>query len=123
MKANEICIICFSEVLFAKKLACGHNFHTRCLKTWISKNNICPTCKKEIKFGSSAKAATIEGEIKKMELKLEQKEDLKSINFYENFLSRLNFTEISKNEEILKESYSELYINENMRNCKLNSIR
>ena len=32
-------------------LACGHDFHWKCLETWVTKHhNICPICKEEVKY-------------------------------------------------------------------------
>lgn len=29
----------------AKKLHCGHLFHVHCLRSWLERQNICPTCR------------------------------------------------------------------------------
>ena len=47
--AAEECIIClenYETVSFLTHLACFHKFHTQCIKTWISKTDMCPVCKK-----------------------------------------------------------------------------
>ena len=29
----------------AKKLRCGHIFHVHCLRSWLERQNTCPTCR------------------------------------------------------------------------------
>lgn len=29
----------------AKKLICGHLFHVHCLRSWLERQNTCPTCR------------------------------------------------------------------------------
>ena len=44
------CSICFEDC--KKKgceLECGHRFHTKCIFTWLSKNDTCPLCRGEVK--------------------------------------------------------------------------
>ena len=41
------CIICFQQLETGDcvgDLACGHNFHSECLKTWLKQRNTCPLC-------------------------------------------------------------------------------
>lgn len=43
------CSICFEDC--KKKgceLECGHRFHTKCLFTWLSKNDTCPNCRAKV---------------------------------------------------------------------------
>lgn len=49
---ERICIICREELAVQwrgsskpKKLPCGHVFHMRCLKNWIERQQVCPTCR------------------------------------------------------------------------------
>ncbi|CAN6449768.1 unnamed protein product [Victoria cruziana] len=44
----EPCCICQEEYVDEEDLGtldCGHNFHTRCIKQWLTHKNICPICK------------------------------------------------------------------------------
>lgn len=56
---DNICIICREEmhaatdaaganVALAKKLPCGHIFHTSCLRSWFQRQQTCPTCRIDI---------------------------------------------------------------------------
>ena len=31
-------------------LSCGHDFHIKCIDTWLCENKVCPLCKKELSF-------------------------------------------------------------------------
>jgi len=51
---DNICIICREEMTIQadnnssdvpKKLRCGHIFHLRCLKSWLERQQSCPTCR------------------------------------------------------------------------------
>ena len=42
------CNICLSEIEKGKYLNCGHVFHVKCIKEWVSVNAKCPTCKASI---------------------------------------------------------------------------
>ncbi|EPS66902.1 hypothetical protein M569_07872, partial [Genlisea aurea] len=46
LNANDAtCIICREEMTVAKKLICGHLFHVHCLRSWLERQNTCPTCR------------------------------------------------------------------------------
>ena len=50
---NKNCVICLED--FKDKdhiicLPCIHVFHSECIKSWLNKNNSCPTCKFELTF-------------------------------------------------------------------------
>ena len=44
----NICNICLSEIEKGKYLNCGHVFHLKCIKEWVSLNAKCPICKSSI---------------------------------------------------------------------------
>jgi hypothetical protein len=44
MNTYSICMICL-ESTTAKPIACGHQFHSRCIKIWADKYNSCPLCR------------------------------------------------------------------------------
>ena len=62
--SDGICIICREDMrlppleemetsLFTpKKLSCGHLFHFRCLKSWLERQQTCPTCRSSILQGN-----------------------------------------------------------------------
>ncbi|XP_037946177.1 E3 ubiquitin-protein ligase HRD1-like [Teleopsis dalmanni] len=44
--SDNICIICREDMInHAKKLPCGHIFHTTCLRSWFQRQQTCPTCR------------------------------------------------------------------------------
>ncbi|XP_022878537.1 ERAD-associated E3 ubiquitin-protein ligase HRD1A-like isoform X2 [Olea europaea var. sylvestris] len=43
--SDATCIICREEMITAKKLICGHIFHVHCLRSWLERQNTCPTCR------------------------------------------------------------------------------
>ncbi|KAL0363888.1 UNVERIFIED_CONTAM: ERAD-associated E3 ubiquitin-protein ligase HRD1B [Sesamum angustifolium] len=43
--SDATCIICREEMTVAKKLSCGHLFHVHCLRSWLERQNTCPTCR------------------------------------------------------------------------------
>lgn len=45
LNADATCIICREEMTTAKKLFCGHLFHVHCLRSWLERQNTCPTCR------------------------------------------------------------------------------
>ncbi|RLV95545.1 hypothetical protein JA1_001035 [Spathaspora sp. JA1] len=52
LTSDEKCVICFEEFTSnnedIRQLKCNHNFHYKCLKSWIYYSNSCPTCRKVI---------------------------------------------------------------------------
>jgi len=50
-KQEELCSICFSEFELGnkiRKLPCSHEYHSKCIKTWLTNEKTCPICKKEV---------------------------------------------------------------------------
>lgn len=45
---DKICIICREEMQTAKKLPCGHIFHMHCLRSWLERQQTCPTCRRSV---------------------------------------------------------------------------
>nr|VDC77358.1 unnamed protein product [Brassica rapa] len=43
--SDATCIICREEMTTAKKLICGHLFHVHCLRSWLERQQTCPTCR------------------------------------------------------------------------------
>lgn len=52
--ADATCIICREEMVAAKKLACGHIFHARCLQSWLKRQLSCPTCRAPVDVSPTA---------------------------------------------------------------------
>eukprot|EP00127_Corallochytrium_limacisporum_P002215 Clim_evm3s109 gene=Clim_evmTU3s109 len=44
-KYDDSCAICRDNMQSAKKLPCGHMFHSSCLRSWLEHVSICPTCR------------------------------------------------------------------------------
>jgi E3 ubiquitin-protein ligase AMFR len=42
---NDSCAICREHMIAARRLPCGHIFHTACLRSWLEHNHTCPTCR------------------------------------------------------------------------------
>lgn len=50
-RCDGICIICREEMAPAglnKKLHCGHVFHLHCLRSWLERQQNCPTCRMSV---------------------------------------------------------------------------
>ena len=46
---DPTCIICREEMVSSvKRLPCGHFFHFKCLKSWLERQQVCPTCRKSV---------------------------------------------------------------------------
>lgn len=45
---DDNCAICRDPLTSAKKLPCGHLFHTNCLRSWLEYNSSCPSCRFEL---------------------------------------------------------------------------
>ena len=61
---TPICIICREDMVFGqriKKLQCGHKFHFQCLRTWLERQQSCPTCRQPIVV---RRGATPDGEVR-----------------------------------------------------------
>ena len=53
---DRTCIICREDMESAKKLPCGHMFHFHCLRSWLERQQSCPTCRTPVldqRIGSS----------------------------------------------------------------------
>uniref|UniRef100_A0ACD5VTX5 Uncharacterized protein n=1 Tax=Avena sativa TaxID=4498 RepID=A0ACD5VTX5_AVESA len=64
--ANDVCAICLGEFEDGDKVRvlprCGHEFHVRCVDTWLASHDSCPTCRDSVLSGAAApKAATGRG--------------------------------------------------------------
>lgn len=74
---DHTCIICREEMIAReraeptsegpnetpKKLACGHIFHFHCLRSWLERQQICPTCRRDVLASNRLPpvAAAVEG--------------------------------------------------------------
>lgn len=44
-KNSDNCAICWEKMEVARKLPCGHLFHSTCLQLWLEQDTSCPTCR------------------------------------------------------------------------------
>lgn len=49
------------EGLRAKKLPCGHILHLRCLKAWLERQQVCPTCRRPVVTETAANGSAAAG--------------------------------------------------------------
>ncbi|KAI5006824.1 RING-H2 finger protein ATL74-like [Hordeum vulgare subsp. vulgare] len=64
--AGDVCAICLGEFEDGEKVRvlprCGHEFHVRCVDTWLVSHGSCPTCRDSVLGGAAApKAAAAAG--------------------------------------------------------------
>ncbi|XP_031572346.1 E3 ubiquitin-protein ligase AMFR-like isoform X3 [Actinia tenebrosa] len=45
---NDDCAICWDTMEVARKLPCGHIFHSSCLRSWLENDTSCPTCRQSL---------------------------------------------------------------------------
>ncbi|XP_071391045.1 E3 ubiquitin-protein ligase AMFR-like [Centroberyx affinis] len=48
---NDDCAICWEAMSSARKLPCGHLFHSSCLRSWLEQDTSCPTCRMSLNIG------------------------------------------------------------------------
>ena len=53
VQTDRVCIICRDEMFDAKKMPCGHFFHLHCVRTWIERQQTCPTCRSSLLSSTS----------------------------------------------------------------------
>ncbi|OTF76745.1 E3 ubiquitin-protein ligase AMFR-like protein, partial [Euroglyphus maynei] len=46
---NNDCAICWDRMENARRLPCGHFFHTACLRSWLEQDTSCPTCRHSLR--------------------------------------------------------------------------
>nr|XP_039271813.1 E3 ubiquitin-protein ligase AMFR-like [Styela clava] len=57
LRENEdSCAICWDIMDSARKLPCGHLFHSGCLRSWLEQDTTCPTCRKQLDVRNSNNA-------------------------------------------------------------------
>jgi autocrine motility factor receptor len=45
---DEVCAVCRDPLDTAKRLPCGHMFHSLCLQRWLEVKTACPTCRRHL---------------------------------------------------------------------------
>ncbi|XP_019135137.2 E3 ubiquitin-protein ligase AMFR isoform X2 [Larimichthys crocea] len=48
---NDDCAICWDVMNSARRLPCGHLFHSPCLCSWLEQDMSCPTCRMSLNIG------------------------------------------------------------------------
>lgn len=51
---TDDCAICWDHMNSARKLPCGHFFHTTCLRSWLEQDTSCPTCRHSLRMGEES---------------------------------------------------------------------
>merc|ERR1719244_560216 len=57
LKHNDVCAICYQEMLMAKRTRCKHMFHAICLRKWLYMQDNCPMCHEKL-YQSDATSQT-----------------------------------------------------------------
>uniref|UniRef100_F6VAW2 Zinc finger protein n=1 Tax=Ciona intestinalis TaxID=7719 RepID=F6VAW2_CIOIN len=52
---EDQCAICWEQMETARKLPCGHFFHSPCLRSWLEQDTTCPTCSIALSFSHENK--------------------------------------------------------------------
>uniref|UniRef100_A0A3B4YBW0 Autocrine motility factor receptor a n=1 Tax=Seriola lalandi dorsalis TaxID=1841481 RepID=A0A3B4YBW0_SERLL len=60
---NDDCAICWDVMSTARKLPCGHLFHSSCLRSWLEQDTSCPTCRMSLNIGDGGEGR-VEREIR-----------------------------------------------------------
>mmetsp|Transcript_2765 Transcript_2765/g.7578 ORF Transcript_2765/g.7578 Transcript_2765/m.7578 type:complete len:384 (-) Transcript_2765:2350-3501(-) len=53
-EGDRTCIVCREDMRVAKKLSCGHIFHTRCLQSWLRRQLTCPVCRAAVNVSAAS---------------------------------------------------------------------
>ena len=106
----NICNICLNEIEKGKYLNCGHIFHLKCIKEWVSLNAKCPICKSEIMSDSKFKKKLFAERFKQNNLNYNNNFTTKDTNI------KNDFNKIKSNEFDNKGNKKTLYENLNIRN-------
>ncbi|TSM52249.1 E3 ubiquitin-protein ligase AMFR [Bagarius yarrelli] len=52
---NDDCAICWDSMTSARKLPCGHLFHSSCLRSWLEQDTSCPTCRMSLNINEGVR--------------------------------------------------------------------
>nr|XP_020490652.1 E3 ubiquitin-protein ligase AMFR-like isoform X1 [Labrus bergylta] len=55
---NDDCAICWDVMSSARRLPCGHLFHSSCLRSWLEQDTSCPTCRMSLNIGEGREGHT-----------------------------------------------------------------
>jgi hypothetical protein len=89
------CPICYEAInkdTGVSTLACSHSYHLKCIATWLSKNDSCPCCRKEVneheKLSASPAHINIVGEEGYSEADANVAETMLNLNATEALINR-----------------------------------
>jgi Ring finger domain len=88
------CPICYEAInkdTGVSTLACSHSYHLKCIATWLSKNDSCPCCRKEVNEHeklSAARDINIIGEEGYSEVDANVSETMLNLNATEALINR-----------------------------------
>ena len=90
------CNICLYELEKGKYLNCGHAFHLKCIRSWVSQNDKCPLCKSNIRSVQNVHSRFLN---ERLGIRLNNNANNNNIN---NTGVKLEKKKIKTNEEILE---------------------
>lgn len=109
---EEQCAICWTNMneTNARKLDCGHTFHTRCIDRWKRRNSTCPMCRTPFDQPRYKVRLTIEPDGENMEMRTSNIANIVEMfgldNHIEGFFTDIRFA--VANMEILNEILREI---------------
>jgi hypothetical protein len=55
---EHVCVICLNQLKLSQHVTslpgCAHTFHSRCIKTWLELQDLCPLCQRKVKVKKTA---------------------------------------------------------------------
>ena len=111
----NICNICLSEIEKGKYLNCGHVFHLKCIKEWVSVNAKCPICKASIITDQNVRSRFFN---ERLGLHVNNNANINNINNNANLNNERNQQPRNMTNEELLENIDLSQVNNNMSNNK-----
>merc|ERR1711874_645426 len=61
-KHNDVCAICYQEMVAAKLTKCKHMFHAICLRKWLYMQDNCPMCHEKLYLSKDTDHSEADGQ-------------------------------------------------------------